>query len=301
MPSSQQKQAVEAVLSKKEMYTQDNYERIQAWLDGDLPEDKRQAFEQQMETDEAFRREVKLHRQMQQTFSDPGLWRLQNTLTDMMKKPYPANEPVGVLPENPTRRWLFAGLLLVFAAVIGLAVWQWNKPAAVPLSPDIDNEHIPPTEPQAPIKPVAKNQTPTVKKPTENRPVAQINPSDFKPNEAMEKLVNGNFMGEGLTVKIGSPLPDADFVLNKKGDALVRFAGVIEDESLALRLSIFNNRESRESLLSIPFQPQKDAAGKHAFDFQQPLHLPPGLYYFLIEEKKSGALLSVGRFTIHGR
>ncbi len=277
------------------MYTQDDYEQIEAYLNNDLPDPEHRDFEQRMADDGAFRREVIMHRRAQQIFQDPGLWRLWETLAEVRQAAPKASEPPDFL--HRINRWhlLFTGLFLALAVLIGWAVWQMDRPVSVSPAPVLEQKkgEAPPVQPSPPVE---KTPVPEKLNLTKPAPIA----ADFVPLKKMEDAVNRQLRSAKIAFTKTSPMPDADFVRNKNGEVAVRFSGTLDEET-RLEASIFNNRAGQPALASTNFLPLTDGADAYLFDFPFKLPLPPGLYYFTIKEQRTGGNLAAGRFTVHDR
>lgn len=112
------------------MNKQDLYDLIESYLDNTLPETQRREVERRMTTDDAFRREVELHRELQARFNDPFRLQLRANLANIVKErnivkgtlkhKYPMkklyNYYVQALGERPT-------LVLVFLLLVSVLLY----------------------------------------------------------------------------------------------------------------------------------------------------------------------------------
>ena len=284
----------------------DLFNLIESYLDNALPEEKRREVERRMAEDEAFRREVELHRGLQENFSDPGRWRLRSALAQAMEESLPPDESASnPKPGFPNSRWKW----IIFLALIfaGIGIWYWLRPPTGKSSQQ-PIETQPTEQHSSPVPGVEKDtvpvETPTEtvplkQQPEENLPIAAADPADFIPNISMEAAVSSGVRSKNMDVKISSPSNGADFRLNEKREAIVLFAGrvegISETEPEAFALAVFNNKDATKPLFSVPLEWGKDAAG-WAFEVRQPLKFQPGLYYFTIEQE--GEVVYAGKFTI---
>ncbi len=294
--------------AKKKMDDQDLTRYIEDYMNDVLSADKRIEFEHRLETDKAFQQEVRLHKLLKGHLSDPGRWKHYDALATVSKDPFPPGDETltNQSLKLKHRGWKWLGLIASLM-VVGVFVWQFNKPTdELPSQPPVEKQ---PT--QLPVPPPIKGSepvqqgTPSKPKPPgqklpANIPIAEADPANFEPNASMEVFVNGGLKSEGLNLKITRPLNGTEFTPDKNGTTTVRFTGTIGDapknEPTAFVLLIFNNHDINKPLNTIPLLLQKDASGKSFFDLRQPLNLRQGLYYFTIEQE--GRMAYTGKFMI---
>ncbi|MBK9017949.1 MAG: hypothetical protein IPM82_30075 [Saprospiraceae bacterium] len=287
----------------------DLFDLIEAYLDGTLPEEKRREVERRMAEDEIFRREVELHQELQDNFSDPGRWRLRSALAQVMEEGLPPDEP-SFKPKPSFSNSLWKWIIFFGIVLVGIVIWYWlqSPPDQPTKKPGETQPTVQPSAPGAGVKAdtipveIPKESVPPKQKPKENSYIAEADPADFIPNPSMEALVSSGLRSfEGLTFSMTSPSNSAEFTPDKKGETSVRFAGVLEGPSgeppFEPVLAIFNNKDVAKPLISLPLELKKDAVGS-AFEVRQRLKFLPGLYYFTIEQDNE--LMYAGKFTIGG-
>ncbi len=264
------------------------YEQIEAYLNDTLPPDQRMEWEQRMAEDPALRQEVALHQQLKEDF-DPGRIALRAKLRDIMQESLPSNSQSK--SDKKWHWWIWLGSLLSTALIL-FAVWMvWAKEKPASTEP----ESAPIETPK--IYPDTISETP--KKPA---PIAKADPAHFKPNPSLEAFVNSQVRSESIAIKVSRPINGMTFIPDKKGKISVPFTGIIswpeDHQATEFVLSFFNNQTTSQTVLQVPISGQKEGLDKLKFDFQQPLKLPFGRYYFTIEAADMGEILFAGMFLI---
>lgn len=170
------------------MMNDDSFEKIDAWLSGDLPEAEARAFEAEITADATLAAEVERHRRgrealdrlAEQTLqTDIARWR--ESMDELPAPPVDANSTSG------TTRWVIAGVLALL--VFGALYWLWSSKDLQPNQAPAQDKlpiQIQPTVPIAitpPDEPVNENKD---LKQTENDhssqliAMAETNLSDLK-------------------------------------------------------------------------------------------------------------------------
>ncbi len=288
------------------------YKLIEDYLNNRLPEDRRRELEQRMEKDAEFRKEVELHRAMQEEFSDVRGWNLYASLQEIMQEDE-APEIVGSPGDNKkqSRKWLWAIILCIVA---GMLFWYFSsisKPAMTnptAPSPAIDAiENLPkgnnPQEQKVEDKVVPTNDPPPQKSPNEKQQMASIDPKNFEPNPTMESYIHsGGTLGTGRAgVRMDKPQQTATFSPNKGATQLQftgRFYGLRPEKDNKYAFNIFDNKNSLDPRLIIALEPKADSSGEASFKAAKKTRLAPGLYYYQIEHESSGAVLVTGKFFV---
>lgn len=276
------------------MEQQDLHEQIEAYLSGTLPPEERQAWQRRLSEDAELRREVELHRQLQQDY-DGGRLQLRANLREIMNEPLPPDTPP---VSGGNRRWGWWTGLIGCLLVAALAVWFFQKTApAVPETPPAETPVAPPAS--APEK---APSVPDSAVPKPARPIAAADPARFKPNPGMEAFVNGGVRSSGIEINITRPANGKRFMPDEKGAFTVRFSGTgnwpADKRPKGFSLLFFDNLDANRPLLTVPIQAQKDIVESLTFDMRQPLKFPPGLYYFTVEENDLGEILYAGKFFV---
>lgn len=286
------------------------YDLIEAYLDGALPDEKRRAVEERMATDEDFRQEVEIHRDLQESYADPERWQFRQTLQEIMKEPLASDDPDQEIPETdpvpaasksfqkdpPPRKII---LEIIFILLLGVGIWYWvqsDQPAEVPQAPAPVQTPTPDNPTGAPTQTDPK----TPEKPQPQQPIAKADPANFRENRTMEALIMTRD-GGGLSVDITRPKPGERFKPMSSGKTRLRFSGTIEGLSdttdFKVQLLIFNNINANTPLLTQPLDLSADSQGNATFDIAPQVDFPQGLYYYRLEDEDS-VMLAAGKFFI---
>ncbi len=287
------------------MTTQQLNELIEQYLDGDLSGSALQAFEQRLETDADLRAQLELQRRLQKHLGNPSELRLRRALNDMWSE---VSDEIAETGSRKTLRFQLLRPYLAVAASITLiiAAWWWMQPSSkLPQDQSAAIEQKTPIqEPAAPIeRPASPEETKA------RRPIARMNPADFKPNPALELRI-GHIRGAG-ELELSSPAQDST-VKSKSGNFSLAFRGLWNLDTLidtqSLRLFVYSNRpeawEKKLPRADFPFPLQPDGEGKYRVDFNQQLSLKPGLYYLLVGQQRGTSVaegyrtLWVGRINV---
>lgn len=303
------------------------YALIEAYLEGDLPDEQRLLVEQRMAKDQDFRREVALHQELQEHFEDAQRYRLSSLMKEVMSAPLPEEQPLG--PSKTHNRPFIGWWLIPLALLIGVGTWLFfqkpneSTPAKQPktgeepgpladdtinYTPDLlpENTKQSPSEKGAPAQdrqqePEKSASSIAPLTPEKQGPIAQADPAAFAPNKSMEDLLSSRSAqgANSYAISLAAPTNEASFVPDAGGSTSIRFTGKLErrGEGIAAPLQIvcFSTMDINEPLLEVKVE---SAEGTGAFDLQQKVDFPPGLYYFLITLAKKDVY--VGTFTIRG-
>ncbi len=296
------------------MEQQELYELIGQYLAGELPDERRQEVERRMAEDDIFRKEVALHRQLKENFSDPARWRLRTMLDQAFREPLPPPKPppaeearVPSYRKTGVRRWVWVALL-VGAALLAFLMWQRLKVQPPPGSPGTPT--LPKPTPDSslqinrPVAPPAPSQdtVPPASKPREK--VSKTIPiaGSFTPNEILERRLKGKRRGDKIKFTFSAPKNGDTFALDQNGDAVVLFLGAASGfqsgSETVLNLRIFNNQDSQKPQSEMPLKLSADASGNAVLDAKLVRRLPQGLYYFQLEKEVDGVVLFTGKFII---
>jgi len=126
------------------------FEKIEAWLSGELPEAEARAFEAEIATDAALATEVERHRRGRE-----GLDRLaeQALQGDMVRWQESLNElpapPADASPATRTTKWIIAGVLGLLLLVT--VYWLWPSTELQPNNSPAQENLTPQTQPPVPI------------------------------------------------------------------------------------------------------------------------------------------------------
>lgn len=289
------------------------YKLIEDYLNNRLPEERRRELEERMEKDEEFRKEVQLHRAMQEEFSDARGWNLYASLQEIMKE----DEAPGLV-EHPddskkkSRNWLWVIVLCVGG---GMLFWYFSsifepRPSYPPgQGPSIDaTDSL--TKGNDPVKEKAEDK---VEPKTDPRPkkdsnekdqMASIDPKNFEPNRTMETYIRsaGTLSAGGMSVRMDPAKQPVSFFPNKDGSSPLLFSGgfygLRPGSDTRFVFNVFDNKNTLDPKESIPLAVNAGSSGTAEFIVDQRLKLIPGLYYYQIEHESSGAVLVTGKFFV---
>jgi|AntRauTorckE5430_2_1112549.scaffolds.fasta_scaffold24273_2 hypothetical protein len=275
------------------------YERIEAYLDGTLPEAERKAFEAEIAKDAEIAKEIKLHRRLQSTLGNEAEWQFRQNL-EAISDGYQAPDKNKNPGKQGTLR-LFLGILTLSILASLLYFFFMPGPDTPPAErPEIEQPAPSPTAPEeAPAdEPEVQETTPAPTTP-EAPPIAAI-PSD-QPNAALEALVTASPLSTAYELAVEADLSDPGFAL--EGEMLS--AQYKADQIMTITL--FDNQPG-----SYPDAPlhtgelqvmeiDEDAplafAAKKAYflAYEAELDLPAGLYYYVIRTEGEAEALWVGK------
>lgn len=272
----------------------DLHAQIDDYLAGKLSAEAREQFEQEMKNNPSLASELALFREMAAALAPSGEDNLRANLEQLGRK---------YTPSEPTlrRRWWIPGSLLLLLFV-GWGIWKWLSAAAPP----------PPAPPQSapPADSVAERNAPQATAPpkasdTAFEPAQRLVAARFEPNPRLESLLGTQFRGDACRFRLDEPRANGQLV-KKAGSAVFRLSGTIETnaETAALppfRVLLFSNRPSdyeQFQPLFLQDLPVEKTGASPRFRLDKALKLPPGLYYFLIEDPDTGMLYHVGKVTL---
>lgn len=273
---------------------EERYKLIEAYLADALPDDERKELERRMAEDESLRKEVELHRALQQEFKDPKGWQLYRTLRSITDGDNPN-------PASGKRKFGRLAALLLFALILSLGggIWYYWTPKNSP-QPSIAPPDAPSSTPVAP--PDNPSEPPVQQIPV--RPIAAARPEDFAKNESLEGMRSVRaFRALEITVPKDS---STVFMPEKSGKTLLRFSGFMDQvrpEALSriqMSLSVFNNKDAQKPLLerALRFELDSTIANRAIFEERIQTGFSNGLYYYQIKRIDTGDLLRSERFYI---
>lgn len=277
------------------------YELIESYLDGSLSIEQQQKVEQRMAADSAFREEVELHRSLQEDYKDPARWRLREVLTEVMQEPL-VEQPQPVSTRRNFWWWIIVPALLLLVG----GIWYFTKPGLTPttLPPSENNSTSPENDqPALPADKSADDNTATqpIQQPQNSASIAQADPTNFKESPAMEAFMDIRG-GADISLQITSPKNGTVFQTGSTGQTRLHFSGSLTELSpndiTVLDLLLFDNKNADKPLLTLTLKSTADANGNAGFDLRRMVNFSRGLYYFRIEERESGDMLWIGKFTI---
>lgn len=199
-------------------------------------------------------------------------------------------------------RWLMRLLLVlgVIAVIQGGVYLYWNrsKNAALPDTPPDSN--TPAREKtQRPIDPNKTIKATPLDRPVSStpKPVA----AEFRPNPALERYIGGNgglLRGSDAGLVLRRPRSGTRFTTNGRTTS-IRISGSVKTGALPLRAHLFKNDPAAytgfkpEWSADLPLLSAETDKGQFSFEAVASVVATPGLYYLLLENADSGAVLQV--------
>ena len=277
------------------------YEKIEAYLAGQLEGEALEQFEKAVQSDPALAEEVALYRDMSTALEPSEEDALRANLELLGKK---HTDPES--GKTPFFNWWIGAAI----AMAGLGVWWWKTtPDQSPDLPVIEENSrpteipetiVPPeTQDQEKTPPVAENESPE----NEREEPPQI-AANFRPNAQLEALFDNQVRGEEYRFRVLEPTADAN-ISDKAGKAMLLVSGILEASGdrvdAPFRVLLFSNKkgdyEHFKPILTRNLVFKKDSDG-FRFSLNTQMSLPKGLYYYLIENEDSGMVYHIGRVYV---
>lgn len=269
-------------------------EQIEAYLNGSLTGEAREAFERAMQNDPRLAEDVQVHRDMAEALRpSPTEDALRANLEILGRRHHPARS---------ARWWWIAGGVVV-AGLIGWWIWRSaapkaqppQSPARPPVAQTIPGDSLP--------APASEKYLPT--KPTEQKQAPRLLAADYRPNPRLEAITGNQYRGQDYRFRISHPA--SGLRLNRQdGQVAFRLEGSVETDARAInppfRVLLFTNKpEDYEQFryvhaARLAFE---ESDGAFSFRLAEQLPLLPGLYYFLIEDEDSGMVFYVGKVSVY--
>ncbi|MCB0560313.1 MAG: hypothetical protein H6573_11340 [Lewinellaceae bacterium] len=288
------------------------YDTIEAYLEGKLTAEARRAFEGEIAADPELKREVALHRRMQQELGKSGKAELRGQLRQIAQE----------FPLDRKRRATLLRLAPVWGAVAAAIIaaviwWAWPRvgPSTLQQGPAIVSD-TPPGEQTAvsdslvAVQPAPEKEEATPSPQPKQPSTAPPGADPFRPNPKLEGLAaatggDANFLVSATanaaptssenfratvagTLRAGSPADDARIQLQIYDNQPASYLKERPATSIALELQQLDDEEVQG------FGRMKNYTFKKAVDKE----LPPGLYYYVIKREGEDTPLFVGKVEI---
>ncbi len=303
------------------------YEKIEAYLSGDLSDADHKVFEGELAKDAALQKEVKLHRRLESELSKPNKKLLRDNLKIISaRQTINLNEgeinPKNInIPKSSSFKWLpFLLIALAFLAGAYFLTRPKNntvKPSQAPTQQELESPNQTPQE-QTPTEDSKRNEirlhqasNEKVEKNKENDQalIASADPADFISNPYLDNQIGNTVRGESYSV-IMDKSATAGKVALINGVAQLRLKGSLKtdgklEKDASFVLMIYTNKKEDyledRSILNVPInlQPLKNDA--FPFQFNANLRITPGLYYYMVAEKNNDEPLHVGKFEVQSQ
>jgi hypothetical protein len=302
-------------------FSEEIYRNIQRYLDDRLGPEEREAFEREMKANAELAREVELNREMKTFLADTPENELRRNLQLLGEQ---AEEPK-TRPSAGWWRWLVFLLPLVLVSWWLLRDSRENSrvesviPKEETSAPALNQDRgvTPPPEktdtkqedaktiPAPEIQRSEETGTPPEKSTQaadrDRSPIA----ANTEPIPALELLIDNNVRSTDFQWVDTNPPPDVS--LPSPGAAFnFRFSGALTSEAnlpeKEFQLHLFSNDPDAfavfNPLSSFPLTFEETAERTFKVDFQKPLTLRAGLYYYLIEDTATEKIYWVGKFMV---
>ena len=236
------------------------------------------------------------------SFPDETLRREMNRMRNAQKSTQAAKRDHAGNPNYA----IFGALIFCTLAVVFYQFWP------TPVSSPIAEAEPPKTSPQAvypaPLpkaadpNPIVNNINPAAKPKVEaEKQTAQTVQSEhikaFKPNPFLEELA-GSMKSSNVVVTPQAPEPNAVYP-SQNCAVQIPFEGTVSGSHESLNLSVYTNQTENyqdKPLFEEPLLLEKTGVS-HKYAIKAMLKLRPGLYYFVIENKKEETV-AVGKFKV---
>jgi len=283
---------------------QEQYEKIESYLNDELSAEERKAFEAALAEDPALTREVELHRRLATVLGDEREWQFRQNLQSL-RDSVPDDQLKDRKPSNNRRA---GGLLLGLLGLIVIAsllYWYATSDATTASEP----------VPEAPAPPAETEQTPleeaddlppvAEEKPTS--PPEPVAPEPYAASPQLEELAKASPLSNIYEFELRSAIEgNAPKQLRLDGELLsAQWEG-----QTPFVVEIFSNNPAQYpdrpvqegELLLQPIEEDGPIAfaAKQAYiaNYETPLDLQPGLYYYQVRLQGLDEVLWVGRFKL---
>jgi hypothetical protein len=280
------------------------------YLDGEMPENERIAFEQLMRNDEVLRKEVDFQRGFHGFLErrKPTLEQeLSNLGDEFILNPTEGRKGLSI--------WWFSAIFLLLAMSLYLFYFAKKERTPERIPTNIETQENPIEEidsvdensntiPQENIPDEPKRDK-EVKEQDEqksipNQPIAALE-ADYKRHPIMEDFIQDDVRDASNedTVSVTSPLMNATFKSVAEISFLLTGTTNVEPD---YRIIIYSNKsydiENDYRILNKAITGKEKSSGEYEFRFNAQIPLPKGLYYLMIRKEGSRDVLYTSRFSV---
>jgi hypothetical protein len=195
-------------------------------------------------------------------------------------------------------RWLFVlGILSAVSSGVYLYFQRGGKDAVAPIIKSAPSIHLQPARDTNESPEIPGKKALPIPDTRPSKPVAAV----FQPNPALEhyRAGNGNILrGQNAALTLDQPRPNAYFPTADR-QTLLPIAGSAANGKLPLRVHLFSNNPADYTRFApkwstdLALSPTPDNNGRFTFRTEANVTVPAGLYYLLLENSESGAVLYV--------
>ncbi|MFK7947200.1 MAG: hypothetical protein AB8G11_06415 [Saprospiraceae bacterium] len=306
--------------------------KIEEYLNGEMSNDERQAFEAAIKNDAELAKEVTFQKDLMQFFEErnPDLERKLSELGDEFF------EDDADISSNKKKyfNWLFLVVGLVLLSALGGYIYINNlnarqfdassdlyidaeKAINEGMEHDNGNEDAPDTMFEEEEEEKQQTQQQETEQEIEQEtteentkmdsgditeksppPMAEIDIENYKVNPMLEGIIRENVRSDGNNFKITFPRKEQTFY--SKNDIInFRLEGNSSIER-NVQVVLYDNKESSFSNDQYVLSTTKDLKNGD-FSFSINIELKNGLYYYVMQEKETGKILHVSKFDIKKR
>ena len=289
------------------------YETIEAYLEGALSADARQAFEKEMADNPEMKAELELHRRLHQELGKADKAALKEQLQQIARE---------FSLESKGRKAAVYRLMPIWgavaAAIIAAVIW-WAWPRFTPSpggeGPIVASDSLPGSQTSLPDslmanEPEPKSEEVPISEPQQKIPTPSSPADPFRPNPRLEGLIAAENRDAGFRISA-----DADAAKMPSDSFRATVAGTLRSisstEGEHLTLYVYDNqpesfqKEHPAASLPLDLKPLNDEEvqgfGKmknYTFEKDVEKELPPGLYYYVIKREGDNTPLFIGKVEL---
>ena len=309
-------------------------EKIERYLNGEMSNSEKDAFEQEIKSNQTLSEQVALSKDLEAFFKARNVG-LEQSLSDLGNEFFDEASPQNITPNSDTdkptgnaARFVIPLLLLLFVIIAGVRYFNNNTTSErledtyyTPETsvketekminegmqeqgdPEKEGEIIPEiieTTPETPTKNDTQKDAPEKskdEKPITEKPIAALeeDKANFEKNALLESLIRENIRSnEMITVK--TPSENQTFT-SKKGIATLKFK-VVATETELIELIIYDNRidsfEKNYPILSTILQKKSN----DELVFNANIQLEKGLHYYILRKKNTTEIMYISKFFV---
>lgn len=265
-------------------------ERIERFLNNEMTESEKFAFEEEINSNEELARQVAYNKDLQ-GFFDTQYEAVDQSLTALGDKHF--NQQNRSIFKN---KWLIIIPTLLFVLLGGYFIvsnFLANSGNEHPAPADefiiTDPNESNPNKSNTNDNDEVDEAQPNEAQPEINQPIASLNPEDFKPNPALEKLMRESVRSDGETV-ISLPIRGKVFKYQNTIHFQVKGKSQVQPPyQLIIYANKINDFKNDAYLLNKTLTHLK---------FDAHIALKKGLYYLVIQEKESEQVIYISSFSV---